>query len=75
MVACGFRPYHHWIWSSGCTSQFKNKVLWYFVSHYPHIIGGCTCMWNFFGFGHGKGPHDGADVVLKHVIRQVQLDV
>jgi hypothetical protein len=32
-------------------------------------------MWNFFGFGHGKGPHDGADVVLKHVIRQVQLDV
>jgi hypothetical protein len=39
------------------------------------LIGGCTCMWNFFGFGHGKGPHHGVDVVLKHFIRQVQLDV
>jgi hypothetical protein len=30
---------------------------------------------NFFGLGHGKGPHDGASVVLKWFIKQAQFDV
>jgi hypothetical protein len=32
-------------------------------------------MWSFSSFGHGKGSHDGASVVLKCFIWQVQLDV
>jgi hypothetical protein len=31
-------------------------------------------LWSFFGIGLGKGLHDGAKVVLKKFIRQVQLD-
>ncbi len=31
-------------------------------------------MWSFFGIGHGKGPHDGARVVLKRYLQQAQLD-
>ncbi len=32
-------------------------------------------MWSFFGFGHGKGLHDGASAVLKCFIWQAQLNV
>jgi hypothetical protein len=30
LVASGFIPRNHWIWSDGCVSQFKNKIPWYF---------------------------------------------
>jgi hypothetical protein len=32
-------------------------------------------MWNIFGFGHRKGPHDGTRVVFKWFIRKCQLYV
>jgi hypothetical protein len=32
-------------------------------------------MWSLFGFGHGKGLHNGIGVILKHLIWQAQLDV
>ncbi len=32
-------------------------------------------MWNFFGIGHGKGPHDGARAILKRFLKKSQLDV
>jgi hypothetical protein len=38
------------------------------------MINGCKTTWNFFGSGHGKGPHDGASVVIKRLIRKEQLD-
>jgi len=44
------------------------------VSKYPNMINGCKTTWNFFGSGHGKGPHDGASVVIKRLIRKEQLD-
>jgi hypothetical protein len=75
MVDNGFRPKQHSIWSNMCASQFKSKTPWYFVSRYPYITSGCVCLWSFFGFGHGKGPHDGAGAILKWFVRQVQLDV
>ncbi len=75
MVDNGFWPKQHWIWSNECTSQFKNKTPWYFVSWYPYIISGCVCLWNFFGSSHGKGLHNGVGIVLKWFIWQVQLDV
>ena len=70
----GFYPKQHWIWSDGCSNQFKSKVPWYYVSRYPALTGGCVCMWSFFGSGHGKGPHDGARAVVKRYIRTAQLD-
>jgi len=74
-VTNGFRPNQHWIWYDSCSSQFKSKVAWYFVSRYPYITSGCICMWNLFGFGRGKGLHSGVGVVLKCFIWQVQLGV
>jgi len=75
MVTNGFRPNQHWIWYDSCSSQFKSEVAWYFVSRYPYITSGCICMWNLFGFGCGKGLHNGVGVVLKCFIWQVQLGV
>jgi hypothetical protein len=75
IVEGGFNPTSHWIWSDGCANQFKSRIPWYFVSHYPKITNGCNCVWSFFGSGHGKGPHDGAGVVLKRYIRNAQLNV
>ena len=31
--------------------------------------------WNFWGSGHGKGPHDGASACLKQGLRKEQLKV
>ncbi len=31
-------------------------------------------MWNFFGLNHGKGPHNGASVVIKIFIQHEQLN-
>jgi hypothetical protein len=75
VVSNGFQPKIHFIWSDGCSFQFKSKVPWAFVSRYPLLCDGCTCQWNFFGSGHSKGPHDGAGAVLIRYIRQAQLDV
>ncbi len=71
VVNSGNRPSQHRIWPNGCSSQFKSKVPWYFVSCYFHMIGGYICLWIFFGSDHGKGPHDGIGVMLKPFIRQV----
>ena len=64
VVAGGFKPKTHFIWSDGCSNLFKSKVPWSFVAQVPSLTTGCTCMWSFFGTGHGKGPHDGAGVVV-----------
>jgi hypothetical protein len=45
------------------------------VAYYLHITGGCIYLWNFFGFSHGKDPHDEAGAMLKWFIRQAQLDM
>jgi hypothetical protein len=31
-------------------------------------------LWNFFGSGHGKGPHDGGGVVIKQFLRRKQFN-
>ena len=69
----GFEPKQHWVWSDGCASQFKSKKPFYFISCYPNMTNGCSMLWNFFGSGHGKGPHDGAGAVVKCFIRREQL--
>jgi hypothetical protein len=71
IIEGGFKPKKHWIWLDGCGSPFKSKIPFYFVSHYLNLIGGCSCMWSFFGLGHGKGLHDGVGAILKRFIRHV----
>lgn len=75
IVKDGFKPKQHQIWFNGHGFQFKRKIPFYFVNHYPYLIGGCNCMWSFFGLSHGKGPHDGVGAILKRFIKQVLLDV
>ena len=75
VVSTGFEPKIHFIYSDGCSSQFKSKVPWAFASRYPILCNDCICQWNFFGPSHGKGPHDGVGAVLKRYIQQAQLDV
>ena len=62
----------HWIWSDGCTGQFKNARIFqwlcslekkYRVSH----------MWNYFESGHGKGEHDGAGACFKTNLHREEL--
>jgi hypothetical protein len=69
----GFRPKHHWICFDESSSQFKSKIPFYFVNGYPHLTNVCCLVWSFFGSRHGKGPHDGAGVVLKRFTKQVQF--
>ncbi len=62
------------MWSDGCATQFKSNKPWFFVSRYISMIRGCQILWSFFGSGHGKGPHDGARVVVKIFIRKEQFN-
>jgi len=59
LVKGGFKRKQHWIWSNGCSFQFKNKIPLYFVSHYFHSTCRCICTWSFFSSRHKEGPHDG----------------
>jgi hypothetical protein len=34
---------------------------------------GCRMQWNYWGTGHGKGPHDGAGACLKQSLRKEQV--
>lgn len=51
----GVTPREHWVFSDGCSSQFKACRPMYFVSRYPGLTGGCQMKWSYFGTGHGKG--------------------
>lgn len=67
----------NFIWSNGCSNQFKYKVARFSLARYPLLTYGCTCMWIFFGNGNGNGngPHNGAGVVVKMYVQKTQLDV
>jgi hypothetical protein len=60
----GCFPLEHFIWSDGCSSQFKSSRAWFFVGRYPSLTScaallSCSQMtWNFFASGHGKGEMD-----------------
>lgn len=66
-------PEEHWVYSDGCSAQFKGATAMYFVARYPMLTNGCKMRWNFFGSGHGKGKLiftvDRATVVVEGVVR------
>jgi hypothetical protein len=72
-------PARHVVWSDGCSAQFKGGRSWFHVGRYPSLTvvpelpEGCTMEWNYWGTGHGKGPHDGAGACLKQLLRKEQL--
>ena len=68
----GLELTQHWVWSNGAASQFKPRQPFYFVGRYPSETG-LEMRWNFFGFGHGKGEHDGAGAVIKRALAHEQL--
>jgi hypothetical protein len=61
MVDRGYAPFIHFFWLDNYVGQFKSHKPWYFVGCYPNLTSG----WSFFGIGHRKGAHDGANVVIK----------
>lgn len=63
----------HWVYSDGCSSQFKCATAMYFVARYPSLTGGCLMRWNFFESAHGKGEWDGAGAVVKRALRAEQI--
>ena len=75
----GFYPKHHIFWSNGCPSQFNDARPWFCVSCYPNLTSfdqlpfGCAVQQNYWGSGHGKGPHDGTSTCLKQALRKEQL--
>lgn len=47
------------------TSQYRNKSMFYIVSHHQKLFG-LSAHWDFFEAGHGKGPCDGLAGTSKH---------
>ena len=51
-------------WTDGPTSQYRNKTVFYLVSHHKELFD-LEATWHFFEAGHGKGPCDGIGGVTK----------
>lgn len=69
----GFTPKSHWVYSDGCSAQFKCATAMYFVARYPILTKGCKMLWNFFETAHGKGEWDGAGAVVKRALTAEQI--
>ncbi len=65
-IGCGVMVMQH---------NFKIASHGFFVSRYPSMIKGYKMLWNFFGNGHGKGPHDGVGVAVKIFFQKEQFSV
>ena len=60
------------MWSNVVVSQLKGARPFYFVKHLCKLMG-IKMTLSFFGFGHGKGEHDGAGAVLKRCLTYEKL--
>jgi hypothetical protein len=70
----------HYVWSDvSHVSQFKGTHSWFHVAKYPRLTiclklpFGCMMQWNYWGIGHGKGPHDGVGACLKQAMKKEQF--
>lgn len=60
-----------YIFSDGCSSQFKNKVI---TRTLPDFVSEFDCKvfeWNYFGTSHGKGAVDGVGATIKRKVWQM----
>ena len=69
----GFMFNEHWVYSDGCSGQFKCATAMYFVARYPMLTKGCMMRWNYFESAHGKGEWDGAGAIVKRALRPEQI--
>ena len=53
------------IWSDGPTSQYRNKVNFFYFSRIQRLLGLEFATWNFFESGHGKGAADSIGGIIK----------
>lgn len=61
------------IFSDGAASQFKNKLIWCFLSTtFKELFPTLRVQWHFFATSHGKGAVDGVGATVK---RAVNTDV
>lgn len=51
------------------TSQYRNKTIFYLLSHHKELFGVST-LWNVFEAGHGKGPCDGVGGSIKRMAEE-----
>ena len=60
------------------TSQYRNKTIFYLLSHHKELFG-VSASWNFFEAGHGKGPCDGVGGSVKRMadeaVRQQKVTI
>ena len=64
--------YLHFIWSDGCTRQFKNARVfkWLCLLHMKYKV---LHVWNYFETGHGKGEHNGVGACIKTALRREEM--
>ena len=56
-----------YIWSDGCTSQFRFRFVFALVTHFNPDY---TIHWCYNDRHHGKGPMDGVGATVKNMIFQ-----
>jgi hypothetical protein len=66
-------PQEHWVYSDGCSTQFKYTMAMYFVSCYPLLNGRYKMRWNYFESAHSKGKWDGASAIVKRALRAEKI--
>lgn len=57
---------HVHFYTDSPTSQYRNKTLFYLLSHHKELFD-VTASWNYFEAGHGKGPCDGVGGSVKRI--------
>ena len=63
----------HYVWSNGCSTQFKSSRPFYALYQYQHNEN-ILHVWSFFESGHGKGEHDGVRACIKHALQKYQIN-
>jgi hypothetical protein len=51
----GVTPKQYWVFSDGCSAQFKCSRAMFFVARYLSFTNRCKMLWQYFGSSHGKG--------------------
>ena len=81
MFPCLLRSFLDLVYSCNKMSMMLTSTLNFNVDNfrYPGLTAseelpsGCKIDWNYWGTGHGKGPHDGAGACVKQALRREQV--
>jgi NO-binding membrane sensor protein with MHYT domain len=65
---CWIVDQEHWVFSNGCSGQFKGAWAMFFVAMYLGLTNNCNMRWQFFGTGHGNGNFEFIISIQVHVV-------